>query len=146
MLRYLPILIVSACGAPLVSEVPPAESASSTVFLSCETEDSRAAEPITNYRIDPVAQTWSWWNVNAENDIPQWEVFSCQDENEKCTFEDTLFSRESIIGDLYAEQIIINRITGEMQRKTYMPGNGWLDWKHKCKSTSNPADALKKKF
>jgi hypothetical protein len=139
--------VQTADPTPNEASPAPIDTASPTaIYLECKTDDERSAQPITTYRIDPVENTWSWWNEGADNGGPEWEVFSCADENRQCTFEDTVFSNEWSAGALYAEVTKINRTTGEMERKTYSEGNGWLIWQHMCTPVGNPADALVKKF
>lgn len=132
--------------APLASQAPIDTASSTAIYLECETDDERSAQPITTYRIDPIENTWSWWNEAAEDGGPKWEVSSCADSNRQCTFDDTVFSNEWSAGSMYAELTTINRTTGEMDHKTYGEKNGWLFWKLMCTPVGNPADALVKKF
>ena len=136
----------TANATPLAPHEPIDTASSTAIYLECETDDERSAQPVKTYRIDPIENTWSWWNEAAEDGGPKWEVFSCADTNRQCTFDDTVFSNEWRAGSMYADITTINRTTGEMENKTYSEGNGWLYWQHMCTPVGNPADALVKKF
>lgn len=120
------------------------KGSSSAIYLECEAEDVRATERVIIYRIDPLEGTWSWWIDTEEDGGPDWQVISCDIDEDACEFEETKFSLHVGLGVLGGATI--NRVTGKMTKRTYSNANRISELPYMCSPVENPVSALAKKF